>query len=61
MATDTSGASTPNISSGMIPVVYDYGKEAFVKADTNSNWYNYNNKEWANIVILKDKNINYNA
>ena len=60
MATDTSGANTPNISSGMIPVVYDYGKEAFVKADT-SNWYNYNNKEWANIVILKDKNINYNA
>ena len=61
MPADTSGASTPNISSGMIPVVYDYGKEAFVKADTNSNWYNYNNKEWANIVILKDKNINYNA
>ena len=58
MATDTSGASIPNISSGMIPVVYDYGKEAFVKADT-SNWYNYNNKEWANIVILKDKTINY--
>ena len=60
MPADTSGASTPNISSGMIPVVYDYGKEAFVKADT-SNWYNYNNKEWANIVLLKDKNINYNA
>ena len=54
MPADTSGASTPNISSGMIPVVYDYGKEAFVKADTNSNWYNYNNKEWANIVLVSD-------
>ena len=54
MPADTSGASTPNISSGMIPVVYDYGKEAFVKADTNSNWYNYNNKEWANMVLVSD-------
>ncbi len=30
------------------------------KADITSEWYNYENKIWANAVILKDKTINYN-
>ena len=30
------------------------------KADISSKWYNYENKEWANAVILKDESITYN-
>ena len=29
------------------------------KANTNSQWYNYANKEWANAVVLKDTTISY--
>ena len=30
------------------------------KADLYQEWYNYENKEWANAVILKDESITYN-
>ena len=30
------------------------------KADISKEWYNYENKEWANAVILKDESITYN-
>ena len=30
------------------------------KADLYQEWYNYENKEWANAIILKDESITYN-
>ena len=43
----------PQISSGMIPVKYDENQEKWIKTDnTDSEWYNYGKKEWANVVLV---------
>ena len=52
----------PVYSSNLIPVTIDNGKEEdnyatagkVYKANISSEWYNYNNKQWANAVILKE-------
>ena len=56
---DTSGANTPDLVDGLIPVVYYNNK--WVKADeSNSNstyqWYDYDNKKWANAVLVTSTN-----
>ena len=56
---DTSGANLPDLVQGLIPVMYDGSK--WVKADTkNGNstyqWYDYDNKLWANAVLVTDTN-----
>ena len=56
---DKSGANTPDLVDGLIPVMYYNNK--WVKADsTNSNstyqWYDYNNKKWANAVLVSSTN-----
>ena len=56
---DTSGANKPVLDSGMIPVYYDETSESWKKADVNnagSNWYNYNEKKWANSVTVSSTN-----
>ena len=56
---DNSGANDPEIVDGLIPVMYDGTK--WVKADTTSSsstygWYDYNNKKWANAVLVTSTN-----
>ena len=51
---DNSGANTPVLAEGMIPVVYDEGLGIWLKADTNAGWYNYTDKIWANAVMVKN-------
>ena len=51
---DNSGANTPVLAEGMIPVVYDEGLGIWLKADTNAGWFNYNEKIWANAVMVKN-------
>ena len=56
---DTSGANTPDLVDGLIPVMYDGSK--WVKADSkNENstyqWYDYDNKLWANAILVTDTN-----
>ena len=56
---DTSGANTPDLVDGLIPVMYNGSK--WVKADSsNSNetykWYDYDNKLWANAVLVTSTN-----
>ena len=44
----------PVLDSGMIPVVIDNsGSETTIKtiSSSDSNWYDYENKEWANVVL----------
>ena len=58
---DTSGANSPDLVDGLIPVMYNGSK--WVKADeSNSNstyqWYDYNNKLWANAVLVTSTNRN---
>ena len=48
----------PVLASNLVPVVIsDSG--VVTKASTASSWYNYENKVWANSVILKDESIQY--
>ena len=58
---DKSGANEPDLVDGLIPVVYNESTSNWVKADsTNSNstyqWYDYNNKLWANAVLVTETN-----
>ena len=56
---DTSGANEPKLVDNMIPVMYN--GENWVKADSsNTNntykWYAYQDKQWANAVLVSDTN-----
>ena len=53
---DESGANVPELVDGMIPVTYDEENKSWIKADTSSEWYNYNNQEWANAVTVTEEN-----
>ena len=63
---DPSGANRPVLAEGMIPITYDGTN--WVKADEYGNysdWYDYNNKKWANAVMVtsskRDTYMNANA
>ena len=50
---DNSGANEPEMFDNLIPVKYSSCKNAWVKADvTKKDWYNYDNKQWANAVLV---------
>ena len=56
---DESGANTPDLVQGLIPVVYYNNK--WVKADSENSdetyqWYDYDNKLWANAVLVSSTN-----
>ncbi len=56
---DKSGANTPDLVQGLIPVVYYNNK--WVKADESNSsstyqWYDYDNKKWANAVLVTSTN-----
>ena len=51
---DNTGANSPELVGDMIPVVYDSAKSSWVKADINTEWYNYEKQEWANAVTIAD-------
>lgn len=46
--------SRPNLEENMIPVTYDEIINKWVKADANSHWYNYQEKKWANAVLVRE-------
>ncbi len=53
--TELNKPNAPVLASGMIPIKYDGTK--WIKAEstnTNDDWYNYDNKMWANAVMVKD-------
>jgi hypothetical protein len=51
---DNTGASIPELTTGMIPVIYDGTN--WVKADVIDKWYDYDVQEWANAVTVIDTN-----
>ena len=56
--TDNSGANKPELLNNMIPIKYDGTN--WIYANKSEAWYDYDNKEWANAVILNNgitKNI----
>ena len=50
---DNSGANEPELFTNMIPVVYNNKTEKWKYADIKEKWYDYEDKHWANAVILK--------
>jgi len=68
---DTSGANVPELTDNLVPVIYN--GTTWITADSNNinetyQWYDYDNKMWANAVLLtatkrnsltKDNNGNY--
>ena len=55
--TDNSGASAPELYSGLIPVTYDSNNNnEIIVADITSEWYNYDNHEWANAILIDQSN-----
>ena len=58
---DESGANQPTLTSNMIPVYYDSASDSWKKADSdnadkNNQWYDYDNKMWANAVTVTNTN-----
>ncbi len=58
---DKSGANSPDLDANMIPVYYDEDNDVWRKADEHNydkehQWYDYNNKMWANAVTV-DTNL----
>lgn len=43
----------PELSKGLIPVVYDENQKGWIKA-SDDNWYNYDKQKWANAVLVTD-------
>ena len=57
---DATGASTPELYAGLIPITYDDSNNILV-ADTTSEWYNYDNHEWANAILIDQSNATTKA
>ena len=52
---DKSGASAPDLYTGLIPITYDENNNMVV-ADINRIWYNYDDHEWANAILIDQSN-----
>ena len=52
---DNSGAASPELYSGLIPVTYNDTNEIVI-ADLYSNWYDYDAHEWANAMLIDQSN-----
>ena len=55
---DSSGANTPKLVDGMIPVVYDETSKKWKKTDLSEPWYDYNQQKWANAVTVTEDTRN---
>ncbi len=49
----------PVLKDNLIPVTIDENNGTVKKADTTKEWYRYEQKKWANAVILKNEDITY--
>ena len=50
------GPNAPVLDGGLVPIVFDTSDGTVIKtvSSTDSSWYSYNNKEWANAVLVKE-------
>ena len=47
--------ASPELYAGLIPITYDEDTNVVI-ADTNEEWYNYDNFEWANAILIDQSN-----
>ena len=55
---DILNETDPVLKDNLVPVTID-ADGTVKKADIYTEWYNYENKEWANAIILKDETVTY--
>ena len=54
---DGTGAASPELFAGLIPITYDSdNNNVIVVADYTTEWYNYNNHQWANAILIDQNN-----
>ena len=51
---EQSGSITPVLDAGMIPVTISSTGVVTTILETDSNWYNYDNKKWANAILVSN-------
>lgn len=51
---DNSGAAYPKLDEQMIPITFDENAQVWVKMDLTQKWYDYDNRIWANVAVVKD-------
>ena len=53
---DIKKVNSPKLAEGMIPVKWNTSKNVWVVCDENDpTWYNYDSKEWANVMLRDGK------
>ena len=52
---DDSGAAYPELYAGLIPIKYDEDTNVVI-ANIDEEWYDYNNFEWANAILIDQSN-----
>ena len=57
---DGTGAASPELYAGLIPVTYDSSNNIVV-ADISSEWYNYDAHKWANAILIDQSNTTTKA
>ena len=55
-ASSSGEPNAPVLDDGLVPIVFDTSNGTAIKtvSSMDSSWYNYNNKEWANAVLVKE-------
>ncbi len=48
---DNTGEPPPELAEGMISIKWDKINKKWITANIKEEWYNYNNKEWVNVVL----------
>ena len=51
---DSSGASSPELFAGLIPIRFENNTP--IITDTSESWYNYADHEWANAILINQSN-----
>ena len=54
--TDTVLPTAPELSDGMTPVKWDEDQQKWIKTTTDD-WYEYQNKKWANVVLVGEDGL----
>ena len=54
LAPGADGANVPTLNTNMVAVEIDDSGNLTVADTSNTNWYNYNESKWANVVVMKD-------
>ena len=56
---DNTGEPPPELAEGMISIKWDKINKKWITTNIKEEWYNYNNKEWVNVVLVEKEREEY--